>query len=282
MSSPPVAAEAASGEKPQPRTRPLLHQSSTAQTLAMSKRSVLALWRQPALVVPSLIFPLFFAALGTSAFSRAIALPGFPDVDSYLDFALAGAIVQGILFGSTVGAAALATDIENGFFDRLLSSPSTRSGIIVGRMAGGMVYGAFQTVFFIAVLLPFGLTVRGGIAGTITMALGGTLLALAVGALMSAMAIKTGSAEAVQGAFPLLFIALFFSSAFFPRETMSGAYGRLADFNPISYLVEGFRDLTTEGFSFNAFLRAVLIPAVLAVLTVLLSLRTLNNRLGAG
>lgn len=263
------------------RTRPALHQSALAQTLALSKRSIHSLWRQPSLVVPSLIFPLFFAALGTSSFARATSIPGFPAVDSYLDFALAGAVVQGILFGSTVGATALATDIENGFFDRLLSSPSTRSGIIVGRMAGGMVYGFFQTVFFIAVLLPFGLSIKGGVAGILTMALGGTILALAVGALMSAMAIRTGSSEAVQGAFPLLFIAMFFSSAFFPRETMSGVYGRLADINPISHLVEGFRDLTIEGFSLSAALRSLVIPAILAVLAVTLALRTLKRRLAA-
>jgi ABC-2 type transport system permease protein len=267
---------------PTSRTRPELHQSTVAQTLALSKRSILSLWRQPALVVPSLIFPLFFAALGTSSFSRATtAVPGFPAVDSYLDFALAGSVVQGILFGSTVGATALAVDIENGFFDRLLSSPSTRSGIIVGRMAGGMVYGCFQTVFFIVVLLPFGLSIKGGVAGVLTMAVGGTILALAVGALMSAMAIKTGSSEAVQGAFPLLFIAMFFSSAFFPRETMSGVYGRMADINPISHLVEGFRDLTIEGFSLSAAFRSVVIPAILAVLAVTLALRTLTWRLGA-
>ena len=70
-----------------------LEPSTLAQTAAMSKRSILALWRQPALVIPSLIFPLFFAALGTSSFSRATSLPGFPPVDSYLDFALAGAVV---------------------------------------------------------------------------------------------------------------------------------------------------------------------------------------------
>jgi ABC-2 type transport system permease protein len=262
-------------------TRPDLHQSTVAQTWAMSKRSMLALWRQPALVIPSLIFPLFFAALGTSSFARATEIPGFPDVDSYLDFALAGSVAQGILFGSTVGATALATDIENGFFDRLLSSPSTRSGIIVGRMAGGMAYGFFQTVFFIAILLPFGLTIKGGAIGVITMAIGGTILALAVGALMATMAIKTGSSEAVQGAFPLLFIALFFSSAFFPRETMSGVYGTLADLNPISYLVEGFRDLTIEGWSISAAVRSIVIPAVLAVCTVTLALRSLNKRLGA-
>ncbi len=262
-------------------TAAVLAPSSAAQTWAMSKRSMLALWRQPSLVVPSLIFPLFFAALGTSSYSRATSLPGFPAVESYLDFALAGAVVQGVLFGSTVGATALATDIENGFFDRLLSSPSTRSGIIIGRMAGGMVYGGAQTLFFIAVLLPFGLSIQGGIAGALAMAIGGTILALAIGALLCAMAIRTGSSEAVQGAFPLIFIALFFSSAFFPRETMSGAYGTLADLNPISYLVEGLRDLTIDGFTASAAARAILIPIGLTVLTVLVALRSLRRRLGA-
>jgi ABC-2 type transport system permease protein len=255
--------------------------STVAQTWAMSVRSMQSLVRQPALVVPSLIFPLFFAALGTSSFSRATDLPGFPAVDSYLDFALAGAIVQGILFGSTTGATALATDIENGFFDRLLASPSTRTGIIVGRMAGGMAYGAFQSLFFVLVLLPFGLSVKGGIGGVLGLMVAGTVLALAVGALMAAMALLTGSSEAVQGAFPLLFIGLFFSSAFFPRETMSGVYGRMADFNPISYLVEGMRDLVIEGVSASALARAILVPAALSVFTILLSLRALKRRLGA-
>jgi ABC-2 type transport system permease protein len=262
-------------------TRSRINTSTFAQTWAMSKRSIQSLVRQPALVVPSLIFPLFFAALGTSSFSRATSIPGFPEVDSYLDFALAGAIVQGILFGSTVGATALATDIENGFFDRLLASPSTRTGIIVGRMAGGMTYGAFQSAFFVLVLLPFGLTVKGGVVGVLGLMVGGTVLALAVGALMSSMALVTGSSEAVQGAFPLLFIAMFFSSAFFPRETMSGVYGRMADFNPVSYLVEGMRDLVIEGVSASALARAILVPAVMAVFTILLSLRALRRRLGA-
>jgi ABC-2 type transport system permease protein len=262
-------------------TRAPAQTSVIAQTWALSVRSIQSLLRQPSLVIPSLIVPLFFAALGTSSFSRAIELPGFPAVDSYLDFALAGAIVQGILFGSTTGATALATDIENGFFDRLLASPSTRTGIIVGRMAGGMAYGAFQTLFFVLVLLPFGLTIKGGVGGVIGLMVSGTILALAIGALMSAMALITGSSEAVQGAFPLLFIALFFSSAFFPRETMSGIYGTLADLNPVSHLVEGMRDLVIEGVSASALARAILVPGVLAVISIAVSLRALRHRLGA-
>jgi len=256
-------------------------QSLVAQTAAMSKRAIVAVVRQPSIVIPSLLFPLFFVALGTSSFSRAIDIPGFPEVDSFLDFALAGAIVQGILFGSTVSATALATDIENGFFDRLLATPTSRTSILVGRLAGGMAYGGFQTIVFILVLLPFGLNVKSGPIGVLAMVVGGVLVALAVGGLMSALAIKTGSSEAVQGAFPLLFILLFFSSTFFPRQTMQGFHRTIADVNPVSFLAEGFRSLTIESLSATALAEAILIPLALAILTIALSLWTLRNRLAA-
>ncbi len=152
---------------------------------------------------------------------------------------------------------------------------------ILGRLAGGMVYGAFQTAFFIAVLVPFGLVVEAGIVGIAVMLIGGVLTALAVGALMSAMAIRTGSSEAVQGSFPLLFILLFFSSAFFPRETMTGVYARFADLNPMSYLIEGFRDLTVDGLTASAVARTLLISAGLAVVTMAIALRSLRRKLRA-
>ncbi len=253
-------------------------QSFVAQTAAMSKRAILAVLRQPAIVVPSLLFPLFFVALGTSSFSKAISIPGFPKVDSFLDFALAGSIVQGILFGSTVSATALATDIENGFFDRLLASPTSRVSILVGRLAGGMAYGGVQTLLFILVLLPFGLTVRSGVLGVLVMIIGGILVALAVGGLMAAMAIKTGSSEAVQGAFPMLFILLFFSSTFFPRQTMQGYHKAIANLNPLSYIAEGFRSLTIDSLNTHAVAQTILIPLALTILSVSLALRTLRRR----
>ena len=101
-------------------------QSTVAQTAAMSKRAILAVVRQPSIVIPSLLFPLFFVALGTSSFSRAIDIPGFPEVDSFMQFVIATTILQGTLFGSVAAGAALATDIEGGFFDRLISSPVSR------------------------------------------------------------------------------------------------------------------------------------------------------------
>jgi len=251
------------------------------QTVAMSKRSVIALIRQPALVVPSMIFPLFFAALGTSSFGRAIHLPGFPKVDSFLDFSLAGTIVQGVLFGSVQSGSALATDIENGFFYRLMAAPSSRLGILVGRLAGAAAYGAFQTLFFSLLLLPFGMTIKGGPLGVLVMVISGGLIAIAISGFMAAAALKTGSSEAVQGVFPLVFIMLFFSSAFFPRQTMSGAYKHIADFNPISHLIEGLRDICIHGLSGGAVARAILVPLAIMVVSFSLALRALAQRIAA-
>lgn len=255
--------------------------AAARQTWAMSRRSITAILRQPATVAPAMIFPLFFAALGASSFSRATMLPGFPEVDSFLDFALAGAIIQGVLFGSTTGGTALATDIENGFFDRLLASPTSRTSILIGRLAGAAVFGAVQTVVFSAVLMAFGVTIKSGPVGMVVLVLSGALIGLGIGGLMAAMALKTGSAEAVQGAFPLLFILLFFSSAFFPRETMTGVYRRIADVNPISYMVEGVRNLVIDGLTLTSTAEALLIPIAISVFSISLSLVALRRRVAA-
>ena len=251
------------------------------QTIQMTKRSTLEIVRQPAISAPSLVFPIFFAALGASSFSRTTSLPGFPQVDSFLQFSLAATVIQGVLFGSISGAAALATDIENKFFDRLLLAPSTRSGIVLARIAGSALFGAFQAAFFLLVLLPFGGTIHGGVLAFVIVVVSGGLVSLAIGALMSSVAIKTGSAEAVQGAFPLLFILLFFSSAFFPRETMSGTYRKIADVNPISHLVEGLRDMILHQVTMGAVAKAILIPIVVCVAATLIALGALRSKLAA-
>lgn len=252
-----------------------------AQTAAMSRRSVLAILRQPTMFVPSLVFPLFFAALGSSSFSRATSLPGFPRVDSFLALSLAASVIQGVLFGSTSGGAALAIDIENGFFDRLLASPTSRVSILVGSLAGSALFGAVQALFFTVVMMIFGVHIYGGVGAVIVIVVAGGLIGLSIGGFLAAMALRTGSAEAVQGVFPLLFIMLFFSSAFFPRETMRGVYRTIANINPVSHLYEGMRDLVIDGLSAGAVARSLLIPVAIGCVSIPLALGQLRRRLRA-
>ncbi|CAN5856940.1 N/A [soil metagenome] len=250
-------------------------------SIALSRRAVVGIWRQPQVWIPSILFPLFFAALNTAALSRATNIPGFPAADSFLDFIFPATIVQGVLFGSLGGASELAQDIETGFFDRLTATPVARTSILVGRLAGSAVLGACQALVFMAAFTAFGADVKAGPAGVVVLPLVAMLLALGVGGLASAMALRTGSVEAVQGAFPLIFITIFASSAFFPRELMKGWFQDVATYNPISWMVEGMRHLVLFGFDWGEAATALGVPLVLSVTATALCLRGLKRRLAA-
>ena len=249
------------------------------QILTLARRSILGTVRQPELVFPSLFFPLLFAALSVASFNKAIhVLPGFHGVRTFLDFQLAATVVQGVLFGSTGGGNDMAVDIQDGFFDRLLASPVSRTAILLGRLAGTAVLGAFQAVLFIAILVAFGATIKGGIAAIIVIIVISSVLAVGVGGFAVALALRTGSPEAVQASFPLFFISLFLSSAFFPRETMHGWFKVVATINPLSWMVEALRHLVIEGFDAAAALRAVAIVLVICAVSISLSTMALRAR----
>ncbi len=251
------------------------------QATALARRSVLGTLRQPALLAPAFVFPLFFAALSSASFSKTTQLPGFPDVSSFLDFLLPATVVQGVMFGSVQAGADQATDIQDGFFERLISSPVSRVSILVGRLAGAAVLGAVQAAVFIVILGIFGARVSSGVPGVLVLLLMASLVALGLGGLMVTFAIRTGSAEAVQAAFPLVFVLLFLSSAFFPVDLMSGWYATLASWNPITWMIDGARALVISGFSWSDVALALGVPLAIAVVTVSLASLALRRRLAA-
>lgn len=250
------------------------------QTGALARRAVLNTLRTPQALFPSLFFPLVLMAIFTASFGRAPGnLPGFPPVRGFLDFAVAGAVLQGVLIGGTAAGSAFALDIEGGFFDRLVASPVARTAILVGRIAGGVALALAQTVLFLAVAVIFGARVQGGVAGFLILLVLAGFLAVAVSGLGVVLALRSGSAEAVQGTFPLFFVLLFFSSAFFPRETMQGWFRVVADANPISYLVEAMRQQVVEGVDVRTTLTGLAVVIGLAALAVAGSFAAFRGRL---
>jgi ABC-2 type transport system permease protein len=252
------------------------------QTRALAWRSVIGTLRTPQALFPSLFFPLVLMAIFTGSFGNAPGtIPGFPPVRGFVDFALAGAIIQGILIGGTAAGSAFALDIEGGFFDRLVASPVSRMAILAGRLGGGVALAMAQTLLFLSIGIIFGARVEGGIAGVAILLVLACLMAVAVSGLGVILALRTGSAEAVQGAFPLFFALLFFSSAFFPRETMTGWFRVVADVNPISHLVEAMRDLVITGVDARPTLIGLGIVTALAAAAVAGSYAAFRRRLRA-
>ena len=103
---------------------------------ALGAWAVKQTFRRPQLMAPIVVFPSLLLAIFVGGAGRGVDLSGFPQVNGFLDFALAGAMIQSTLLAGNSGGIALAVDIEMGFTDRLLAAPIPRYAIVLGRLAG--------------------------------------------------------------------------------------------------------------------------------------------------
>ncbi len=228
--------------------------SLLTQVSAIALRSTLRTARQPAVLVSAILFPMMFFSINAYGLDAATSIPGFP-ADSYLNFAFAFPLVQASLFGSITAGADLARDIESGFFDRLSLTPMRPVALLAGMLAGVVALGLLQGVVFLAVGLLMGVEVSSGFPGMVVLVLLTVLVALGFGGIGAILALRTGSVEAVESAFPLFFVAIFMSSINLPRDLIEADWFRLvATVNPISYMVEGLRSLVITGWDAQALL----------------------------
>ncbi len=249
---------------------------------ALGRRSITQTFRRPQLLAPIIIFPTLLLAVQTGGAGSAVNLPAFPEVNGFLDFMLAGAMIQSCLLAGNSGGIALAVDIEMGFTDRLLAAPISRFAIVLGRLAGTAALGAFSAVYYLALGLIFGAQIEEGVSGVFLMIAFVTLSAIAFGGIGAAIALRSGSASVVQGVFPLVFVILFLSSAFFPVELMSEPASTIAEYNPVSFIVEGVRDPVISTLTGADAAKAFGSIVGIGVFSLLLSAQALRHRLRTG
>jgi len=243
-------------------------------------RSVRRTLRQPAMIVPTIVFPLILLAVTASGLQSATRIPGFP-THHYVDFALTVCFMQGALFAAVNAGTELATDIESGFLDRLQLTPLRPLGVLVGQLAGAATLSLLSSLVYLVVGVLAGVDVRSGAAGAVVLIALALLVALAFAGLGSLMAARTGQAEAVQGLFPLLFVLMFLSSGNLPRNLMSVHWFReVATYNPVSYLVEGMRSLIISGWDGAALAQGFAWAIGIAVLGFVAAARGLRTRMG--
>jgi ABC-2 type transport system permease protein len=229
-----------------------LNERFLTQVGQLARRSVVRTLRQPAMVFPSLAFPLILLAVNSAGLKNATRLPGFP-TDSYLTFALAITFVQGALFAAMSSGTNVANDIETGFLNRLALTPLRRSALVLGQLAGIVVLGLIQALTFLAVGAIAGAGFKAGVGGALVIVAIASLIGLGFGTLGAFAALRTGSGEAVQGLFPILFAALFLSSMAMPRDLITADWFRtIATYNPVSYILEAIRSLLITGWDGEA------------------------------
>ena len=245
----------------------------------LARRSVTRTFRQPAQLIPALIFPLFLLAVNSSGLRRATHLPGFP-THSYLTFALAVPFMQGALFSVMNAGTDLARDIETGFLNRLALTPLRGSALLTGLLAGTVVVAIVQSAVYLLVGLAAGANLEAGVGGALAIVALSILITVGFGAIGLFAALRTGSGEAVQGLFPLFFVTLFLSSGSLPRNLIHHDWFReIATYNPVSYLIEGIRSLLIDGWNAQALELGFGIAAGIAAIAMVAASAALKTRL---
>ena len=239
----------------------------------LARRSIVRTLRQPAYVIPPLLFPTLLVTVNAAGLRPSTLLHGFP-THSFLAFAIAVPFIQGALFSTMNAGTDLARDIQTGFLNRLALTPMRGSALLVGHMAGVMVLGLIQSLFYVCFRFS------AGVGGAFVILGLATLIAAAFGMLGAFLALRTGSGEAIQATFPFLFVFLFISSMNTPRNLIAVHWFKIAaTINPVSYLIEGVRSLIITGWDGQALALAFAVALAIGCASVVLSSWALGQRM---
>lgn len=242
--------------------------------LSMAERSVRAMLREPEYLIPSIIIPVFFFAVNVGSLETVGQFTGAGDFKA---FQLPVAIVLAVTGISR--ATALVTDIQSGYFDRLLVSPVNRFALLLGLMMADLVLVLALSTMVLLMGILIGVEFATGIGGMLVFLAFSGLWGLVFTGFPYAIALKTGSTAAVSASFLLFFPFSFLTTAYVPKEFLSGWLKTVAEYNPVTYLLAGLRGLISEGWDSETLLYMFLAIALVGVVSFSLSFWALIGRL---
>ncbi len=241
--------------------------------LSVARRANRSMCRDVELVVPALLIPVFMFAVTVGALKDfAENIPGL----DYRAFQLPVAVlfaVTGISRAITV-----VTDIQTGYFARLVITPVNRLALLLGLMMADFVLIVALTVPVVLMGYIVGVRFETGILGILSFMLIAGLWGLIFSGFPYAIAFKTGNVAAVNMSFMLFFPFLFMTTLFIPQEQMSPWLSRVADYNPVTYILAAERSLISEGWRLPVIRDGIIATLAVGVVSIGLALAALKGR----
>jgi ABC-2 type transport system permease protein len=215
--------------------------TAVADTWVIARRGLLHLRRQPEMLTDATIQPIMFVLLFAFVFGGAISVPGG---GSYKEFLMGGIFAQTIFFGAFGVAIALANDRTNGAIDRFHSLPIARSAVLGGHAVASLIKALLPIVLMSLTGFVVGWRIHTGLLNILAgygLMVAFSFAVIWIGVLLASV-VKT--AEAVQGvAFVAIFPITFVASTFVPTNTLPGVLRTFAEWNPVTSLANGLRNL---------------------------------------
>jgi ABC-2 type transport system permease protein len=243
-------------------------------------RTLHNVFTNPSLLIPSLVFPLFFFVAFAGGLSRVSNVPGFDFPLGYTAFQFVFVLLQSAAFGGVFTGFGIARDFESGFARRLLLAAPHRSGIVLGYAAAALVRWLVTALVVTVVALLAGMEVGGSrvdLVGLYTLAL---LLNLAAVLWAAGVAMRLRTMQAGPVMQMPVFLILFFAPVYVPLSLLSGWIHGVATVNPITRVLEAGRGFLAGSPTEVAFAFAVAVGLALALL--LWALRGLRSAEAAG
>jgi ABC transporter DrrB family efflux protein len=214
------------------------------QSLTVVWRNLIHIRRMPEMLLDVTIQPVMFVLLFAYVFGGSISVAG----SSYREFLLPGIMAQTMIFSAAVVAIGLNNDLAKGIVDRFKSLPMSRQSVLIGRSISSLIHSSIGIVVMALTGLIIGWRIRDGVLDAVL----GFLLLVLFGFSMIWLGIWVGSlmrsVEAVQGfMFTVMFPLTFVANTFAPTSSMPGWLRVIAEWNPVSSLTAGCRELWGNG-----------------------------------
>ena len=212
---------------------------SVAQGLAWRQARVL--WKNPALFVPPMLFPLMNFMAFAGGLSRLRHVPGFDYAGGYTAFQFVFVLLQSAAFGGVFTGFGIARDFENGFARRLLIAAPRRGGRIAGYALGALLRWVMVALMLTVVALVAGMEVGGNgidLFGLYALA----VIVNVVGILWAGgIAMRFRSVQAGPLMQTPIFVLLFLAPVYVPLDLLDGWIHAVASFNPVTFLLSAGR-----------------------------------------
>ena len=234
-------------------------------TQSFFSRALRKLWRNPTLLVIHLFTPLMFLLLFSQLLQELSIFLG--PTGSYLAYLTPGILVMNVTIGMPSGMS-IVIDLDSGFLQKVLVTPTSRSAILLGRLLSDMLVLMAQSAIIIGVAMLLGLRIATGVGGLLLIFVTFAFFGLAWSGVAFALGLKTKNAETLSAmdniiALPLLFV----SSALFPTSIMPLWARTVSDYNPLSYVSNVTRGLVQGGLTWGTFTSAYAVIGLIAMVT---------------
>ena len=211
--------------------------------LGVAWRGLHTYFHNPTLVVPSVMFPLFFFTAFAGGLSNVSNVPGFEFPENYTTFQFVFVLLQASAFGGVFTGFAIARDFESGVDRRMLLAAPNRRALLGGYALVAIGRAMFVWAILTTVALLAGMQIAGSAAEVV--GLYGLALLMNTTALMWAagIALRFRSLQAGPLMQTPVFLIIFLAPVYVPYDLLTGWVKAVATVNPITPIIEAGRNL---------------------------------------